>query len=198
MLNSYYRRLCEVALPYKGRQKYMHSFDLANPVMAQGFEDYLVPVTLLCRAAKANIGTAHMTVDEKIIPAGMSQRRPKPHVDGRYIPSLSSWGHDGSSGWRHYCNDVGGGELGRMAVIVASSVSGCRAWVGQFDAQPKLDGDLSHLELGEGEVLPANVGYLLSPDCVHESMIFERETQRTFLRIALPLSRRAAERERKR
>lgn len=69
--------------------------------------------------------------------------------------------------------------------IVASSVPGCRAWRGQFDGEPKADGDLSHLELGEGEVLPANVGYLLSPDCVHESMIQARNVCRTFLRIAL-------------
>ena len=31
---------------------------------------------------------------------------------------------------------------------------------------------------------PPNQGYLLSPDCVHESMIFNQPTQRTFLRIA--------------
>jgi hypothetical protein len=37
-----------------------------------------------------------------------------------------------------------------------------------------------------GEVLPANIGYLLSPDCVHESMIQKEEVKRTFLRIALP------------
>lgn len=52
--------------------------------------------------------------------------------------------------------------------------------------EPKSDGDLSHLELGEGEVLPADVGYLFSPDCVHESMIQPESVQRTFLRIALP------------
>lgn len=32
----------------------------------------------------------------------------------------------------------------------------------------------------------SNIGYLLTPDCVHESLVFEEETQRSFLRIALP------------
>ena len=185
MLHSNYRPLVRVPLPFLNRQRYMHTFDLADPQMAPGFEDYLIPVTRLCAAAHALTGLAHMTVDEKIVRAGMSQRRPKPHVDGCYIPEASSWGH-GGSGWNHYCNNVPAKAISRMPVIVAASVPGCRAWRGEFDATPKTDGDLSHLALDEGEVLPAYVGYLLSPDCVHESMIFDRDVERTFLRIALP------------
>ncbi len=193
MLSSDFRQLCPVRLPYQGRQRYMHTFNLSAPVMAEGFEDYLEPVVALCRAAGATRGEAHMTVDEKIVPAGMSQRRPRPHVDGVFMPSkpnphrggaLGSWG---GGGWLHTCNDIGAGPVRRMAVIVAASEVGCRAWRGEFDAEPKKDGDLSHLQLDAGEVLPANVGFLLSPDCVHESMLMPRETKRTFLRIALPV-----------
>lgn len=187
-LNSNYQKLVEVQLPYMGRQKYMHTFNIASPVMAEGFEDYLAPVTLLLRAANLSSGIAHMTVDEKIIQAGMSQRRPKPHVDGCFIPSMNRWG--GTTGqWNHYCNDVGLSAVGRMPVIVAASVPGCRVWRGIFEGRPAKDGDLSHIsnQLGEGEVLPANIGYWLSPDCVHESMLFEQQVQRTFLRIALPV-----------
>ena len=188
-LSSDYRALCPVSLPFKGRQKYMHSFDLSRPVMAAGYEDYLLPVLRLLAAANAIEGIAHMTVDEKIVEAGMSQRRPRPHVDGRFIPQLGKWG-GGGGGWLHYCNDVGAGtSITRMPVIVAASVPGCRAWRGNFEGRPAEDGDLSHIQdqLGEGEILPADFGYLLSPDCVHESMIFEEKTQRTFLRIALPV-----------
>jgi hypothetical protein len=185
MLNSDYRPLMSVTLPYRGRQKYMHTFNVAKPTMADGFEDYLAPVAALCRAAGITSGIAHMTVDEKIVRAGMSQRRPKPHVDGRFMPAQSKWGHPT---WLHYCNDVSRSPVERMAVIVVASVPGCRAWRGRFDGLPASDGDLSHIanQLGAAEVLPENVGYLLSPDCVHESMIFDAETQRTFLRIALP------------
>lgn len=200
MLDSNYRPLCNVRLPYAGRQRYMHSFDLAQPKMADGFEDYLEPVVELCRAAGATTGEAHMTVDEKWVEAGMSQRRPRPHVDGRYVRAMSSWSHKG--GWTHpkpdkpgrrepepEAPDDGPRRSMRMAVIVAASVPGCRAWRGLFDGQPACDGDLSHIanQLGDGEVLPAGVGYLLSPDCVHESMILDRAIERTFLRIALPL-----------
>lgn len=186
-LKSDYRALCAVKLPHAGRQKYMHAFDLAAPVMAAGYEDYLEPVAALCTAAGARQGTAYMTVDEKVVEAGMSQRRPKPHVDGCFRPQMNRWGGGGPA-WLHYCNDIGASDVGRMSVIVAASVEGCRAWRGEFDARPAPDGDLSHIKnLGDGEMLPANVGYLLSPDCVHESMIFDRPTRRTFLRIALPV-----------
>lgn len=183
MLHSYFTRLCPVNLPYQGRQYYMHGFDLANPQMAPGYEDYLDPVKVLCAAAKAFIGKAFMTVDEKIVSAGASQRRPGPHVDGCFMSHLRDWSHQGG-GWNHSCNLL---PIPRMAVIVASSFPACKAWEGEFDGEPKSDGDLSHLNLGEGQILPANVGYLLSPDCVHESMIMQQATQRTFLRIALPI-----------
>lgn len=189
ILRSDYTKLCSVQLPYQGRQMYMHSFDLANPVMAEGYEDYETIVRELCSSAGAFNGIAHMTVDEKLVVAGMSQRRPKPHVDGCFIPSASRWGH-GGSGWLHYCNDVGVGPIQRMAVIVAGSVKGCRAWRGLFNGSPKSDGDLSHIQdqLNDGEVLQDNFGYLLSPDCVHESMVMSEDTKRTFLRIALPVN----------
>jgi hypothetical protein len=184
MLHSDFRLLCGVDLPFMGRRKYMHTFDLADPVMPEGFGDYLGPVMSLCAKAGAVRGLAHMTVDEKIVRAGMSQRRPKPHVDGCFMPAASSWGH---GGWAHGCNNIPVGEFRRMPVIVASSAVGCRAWRGTFDAVPKSDGDLSHLELGDGEILPAEFGYLLSPDCVHESMIQSVDVARSFLRIALPV-----------
>lgn len=186
MLNSDFRRLCRVNLPYMGRQHYMHSFNLAAPVMLEGFKDYLEPVTRLCASAGARSGIAYMTVDEKIIEAGMSQRRPKPHVDGCFYPSLGDWG-GGNGKWNHYCNSIGAGPLRRMPVIVAASAVGCRAWKGMFDTDPKEDGDLSHLELGQGETFMRSMGYLLSPDCVHESIIQNHSIRRTFLRIALPV-----------
>lgn len=191
MLKSNYRKLCPVSLPYAGRQHYMHAFDLAAPVMREGFEDYLEPVIALCAAAGATHGIAYLTVDEKIVPAGMSQRRPKPHVDGRFVEgkkhryvenAIGDWSSGG--GWLHYCNRV---PFKRMAVIVAASAVGCRAWRGLFEAEPDDGGDLSHVPFTGGELLDAGFGYLLWPDCVHESLVFTEPTQRTFLRIALPV-----------
>lgn len=91
MLKSDYCALIPITLPFLGRQKYMHGFDLASPHMPKDFADYLGPVTNLCRAAGAFSGTAYMTVDEKLVSAGTSQRRPKPHVDGCFVPEIGDW-----------------------------------------------------------------------------------------------------------
>ena len=186
MLNSTYQELGEIRLPkYQGRQMYMHTFDPNTPVMAEGFEDYLDVVTQLCRRAGVNSKEAHMTVDEKVVQPGMSQRRPGAHLDGCFMPELQRWGHGGGGGggWAHYCNNL---PVERMSIIVAASVPGCKIYEGEFDTEPASDGDMEHIrdQLGGGVLASANQGFLLSPDCIHESMIFDSPTQRTFLRIA--------------
>ena len=186
MLDSHYRDLGPITLPcWQGRQHYMHTFDTDGFTMLAGYEDYRESVQALCTAAGFE-GVAHMTVDEKVVQPGWSQRRPGAHVDGRFMVEKSAWTHPPPPApwWAHYCNQV---PIDRMAVIVAADVSGCIAYAGQFDGQPKDDGDLEHIreQLGPGELLPAHQGFLLSPDCVHESVIFQQPTQRLFLRLAL-------------
>lgn len=180
-LESDYRELRHITFPtYRARQKYMHSFDTRDPHMPQGFEDYLSPVMELIEAANVGRKEVHVTIDEKIVMPGMSQRRPGPHIDGCFVKEAMAWG--GGGGWNHNCNNIP--ILKRMAIIVAASVAGCQAWRGVFTGDPQNDGDCSHIVHGPGEIIPANVGYLLSPDCIHESMIFREPTQRQFLRIA--------------
>lgn len=183
MLVSRFAPLCSVALPYQARQEYMVPFDLSDISMPDRLSDYISILRDLCSAAGAFVGQAFLTVDEKVIEAGRSQRRPGPHVDGCFMPEEMRWGHPGGA-WNHYCNHV---PVSRMPVIVAADVVGCRAWTGNFEAQPCDDGDLSHFALGEGTLLHANQGYILSPDCVHESLVFDEPTRRTFIRIALPV-----------
>ncbi len=187
-LHSTYADLGTITLPrWQDRQKYMHTFNPQSPGMAKGYEDYLGPVVALCQAAEVLNGDiireAHMTVDEKIVQPGMSQLRPGAHVNGCFVPALQSWAHPGPGSWAHYCNNL---PLDRMSIIVAASVPRCIAYDGNFEGQPASDGDLEHIrdQLGDGYMLPENRGYLLSPDCVHENMVFDAPTKRTFLRIA--------------
>ena len=186
MLESCCEELGSVVIPVnQGRQKYMHTFDTDTYRMAEGFEDYEPVVRALLHDAGFQ-GVAHMTVDEKVVMPGMSQRRPGAHVDGRFMAEAQNWSHPPGPGplWAHYCNRV---PVDRMSVIVASDVPGCIVYEGKFDGFPKNDGDLEHIreQLGDGKLLPANVGFRLSPDCVHESMIFQESTARVFLRVAL-------------
>lgn len=183
VLHSRARELCNVSLPYAGRQFYMHEFSLSNPSVPAGFEDYLDVVRKMVQASGISDGTAYLTVDEKVVTAGNSQRRPGPHVDGCFMPAMRDWSH-GGGGWNHYCNHV---PVDRMPVIVAASVAGCKVWEGDFEGTPREDGDLSHLDLPEGFIVPPNTAYWLSPDCVHESLRFNQDTERSFIRIAMPV-----------
>ena len=79
VLRTTYADIGHIILPaWKGRQKYMHTFNPVTPVMAEGYEDYLEPVKALCQAAEAltnnPIHEAHMTVDEKVVQPGMSHQ----------------------------------------------------------------------------------------------------------------------------
>ena len=175
-LQSNYGSLGTVSLPkFQNRQMRMFQFNPQKPVMPEGFDDYRDVIYDLCEQANVCSTEAHMTVDEKIIESGWSQRRPGAHVDGCWVPELQRWGH----------YTVDGNPITRMSIIVASSVPGCIVYKGEFTGCPKEDGDLEHIrnQFGESELLPANQGFLLSPDCIHESMRYKEDTQRTFLRI---------------
>lgn len=182
-LFSAYADLGPVVLPeWRGRQHYMHTFDPRDPVMAEGFEDYLPVVKQMFGAVYDVPAEAHMTVDEKIVEPGMSQRRPGAHLDGHYQPEIAGWRHD-EGRWNHYCNEL---PVPRMTIMTAASVAGCKVYPGKFEGEPKNDGDMEHIrdQLGEGVLLDPNRAYILSPDCIHESMRFDEPTKRTFLRIA--------------
>lgn len=235
MLISQYSALGAVQLPaWSGRQLHMRRFDASAPVMPDGYEDYLRVVESLCERA-GHSGIAYLTVDEKIVRAGQSQRRPGAHVDGTWIPDLFAHGQPSSGGHiqpgtgghpqptggghgqpsrptqGHYQPDRGGGGHGQpnrpsrghlhgadippQSIIVAASVPGCLVYPGTFDGTPMDDGDLEHIrpQLGDGLMLPAGQGFLLSPDCIHESVRFQADTKRTFLRIALEAGAETAE-----
>ena len=183
ILKSSYKDLGEVVMPaWQGRESSMYRFDPSAPVMEAGFEDYEELVSTLVRAADLRGREAYMTIDEKMVAPQRSQRRPGAHVDGRVTRKEQRWSHY-EPGRGYSFDDT---PLERMAVIVTASVPGCIVYPGEFEGKPKDDGDLEHIrdQLGEGHLLPANRGFLLSPDCVHESKAFAERTRRSFLRIA--------------
>lgn len=190
-LHSTHRDLGEIYLPqWRNRQKYMIIFDSSNhdemekTFEDEGFADYLTVVSDILDRANAHDRLIHMTIDEKIVTAGNSQRRPRAHVDGCFIPELNRWGGPGPGSWYHYTPE--GKPVSRMSIIVAASVPGCMIYDGIFFGDPSSGGDVEHMrdQLPDGVLGEANHAYYLSPDNVHESMPMEKEARRTFLRLA--------------
>ena len=76
-LHSSFTPISEVRFPpFLGRQLYMGAVDIADPVMPDGYEDYHEVVTTLLRDTGRTEGVAYLTVDEKILEAGQTQRKP--------------------------------------------------------------------------------------------------------------------------
>lgn len=173
-LNSNYTALGEFQLPFANRQIHMAPFELDNLVMPSEFEDYTQIVQSLCDKVGATKGEAYLTIDERFVKGGTTHRKPRPHVDGFWVAKENSWR---KPNWLY-------GDL--MPMIVISNVIGCRAWKGKFETFIGEGGDLSHLNLPEGEILPANMAYFLSPECIHESIAINLDAERSFLRITLP------------
>lgn len=184
-LNSNFKDLGAVTLPpwggdgvkvpyfWTGRNLHMFGFDPGDPILDEFFLDYTSLVIDLCHAGGVETERAWLTIDEREVQANTSQRRGGAHVDGRYVEAMLKWQQPS---WNHE---------GGMSLITASSVAGCRAYEGVFEGEPKSDGDLEHIrdQLGEGVVLAPNRAFLLSPDCVHESMPLPQTVKRSFMRI---------------
>jgi hypothetical protein len=164
---------------YAARQHYMATTIGKEVNLPSHISVYNKIVQNLCAALKYS-GIIHVTIDEKVVHKGQTQRKPELHVDGRFTGM--DWSHP-SPGWNHVCNEL---PIPRMSVAVASSLARCKVYNGTFEGTPSIQGDLSHIrnQVGDGYLVPANEWHLLSPDCVHESLPFEEEAERSFIRVA--------------
>lgn len=135
-------------------------------------------------------GPIYLMIDQGIVKAGTSQRRPGVHIDGYWNPSLNAHGGggghvgtwDSTPGWLH-C-DFAKPE----ALILASDVSASRALTGEFTGTPGDGGDFSHLDLSglSPRVLEAGQVYAGNVTMLHESLPVQQDTPRTLVRLSVP------------
>lgn len=155
------------------------------------FGEYAPIVLNLLEKLPIKTGNAYLTIDEKLIHAGESHRRGGPHVDGNYI---FSWG--GGGGWltgcdgrylpldKHrlqYCADKGG-------MLIASTYSACKGWLGEFSDEPEQGGNCSHIDTSSLKeiMLDANKLYWGNSTFIHESLPVAENVYRQLIRITLP------------
>jgi hypothetical protein len=150
-------------------------------------------------------GEIFIMVDQKIVRANSTHRRPGMHIDGWWIPSgkphpgldlkvLSDAGIHGTG--RHVTQSLAGhghridkGEgWPDEALFLASDVVGCRALVGLFEGEPGKGGDCTHLDLSGGKevVFEANRAYSGNVTMLHESMVLPADSLRTVVRLNVP------------
>lgn len=138
--------------------------------------------------------TMYLMVDQGLIKSGDSHRRGGAHIDGNWIASIDGWGTT-TTGWKTQFagrHDTGGGHkvmsLSDESIILASDVSACNSYSGEFIGSPNKGGDCSHIDLSGAEVtrLEANKVYTGNVTMIHESLPVGKDIMRSLARINVP------------
>lgn len=127
-------------------------------------------------------GPIFLMVDQAPVKAATTQRRPGLHVDGYWNPALYAHGRHGVGG--HGGHRIDGAES--EALILASDVLGCAAYVGEFDGKPGSGGDCAHIDASgllrvDMEPGRAWAGHTLT--MLHEALPVSRDCLRTVVRL---------------
>ena len=148
---------------------------------------------------------AYLTVNESVVRAGASQRRPGIHTEGT---SILCWGEGGwGGGWGGGRGNFGGGEFGggapnppapfpqpepvpsqpepkgrKLGLYMASTDGSCRIWdsvTHDVDAHGALLGP----PLGSAHIMQPNGLYWLTDRTPHEALPVAVDTHRQFFRL---------------
>jgi hypothetical protein len=150
-------------------------------------------------------GPVYLMVDQGIVNAGQSQRRPGLHVDGNWVDPVRCHGHQPTppshhhpaptptprhihaARWDHPAPQWKQGAYRPEAIVLASDVTGCIAYEGQFDAAIDAQGacaaDVSTLRAVE---LLAGIAWVGNVTMLHEATPMQKRTPRTIVRLNVP------------
>lgn len=124
-------------------------------------------------------GPVYLMVDQGIVKAGATHRRPGVHVDGFWDPTLLA--HTGMSG------DVD--DFVPEGLLLASDVLGCRVFVGHYEGEPQEGGDCDHIDVSRLQVVELTPGRTWAGHTrtmLHESIPSAQDCQRTVVRLNVP------------
>ena len=130
-------------------------------------------------------GPIYLMIDQRKIKAGKFHRRPGLHVDGYWDAKSQTW--PPSPNDPHLAIEPSDTPQAE-AIVLASDVFGCRAFVGRFDVMPKDGNDCGHIgtaAMKRVAILP-NIVYAGNVSMLHESMPVECDCERTVVRLNVP------------
>lgn len=122
-------------------------------------------------------GPIFLMVDQAHVRASQYQRRPGVHIDGDWLPSVQA---HGTGPGRHRTQPSPRG-VDAEAIILASDVLGCAAYVGGFEGEPAHGGGCSHLDVSRMRRVELAPGQTMS--MLHESIPVHRDCLRTVVRL---------------
>lgn len=183
--DSVFERVGEVKLPeFSGVRVMMLPVIIEDvnslPDFVAGYKQAFKTMCETEQAKKHSGEVGYLTIDEKVVPANKTHRRSGAHVDGVYHGGVGGWGGGAGGSWGGHGNGM----------LTVSSVAGCKAWKQWFEGWPGWEGEADHLmdQAKEDHAVLFSAGELYWVDglCVHESLNFEHDTPRQFVRLSLP------------
>lgn len=161
-------------------------------------------------------GPLYLMVDQAHVRAGTPHRRGGVHVDGYWQPAVHAHGGGGGhtgggGGWRidegghrgsrsgHVTEAPPGGHRGgshagssgvaQEALLLASNMLGCRAYVGAYAQRPGSGGDCSHIDVSRMDRIDLEPGHVWAGHTLgmlHESIPLPTDSLRTVVRLNVP------------
>lgn len=145
-------------------------------------------------------GPIYLMIDQGLVKANTTHRRKGVHIDGYWIPQLQTHGNQpgghitnleavrGYWDGDYWNTNPKSKDWPDEALILASSVSASRAYIGEWDGVIKDGGDCSHLDLSRLECvsLEANKVYAGNVTMLHESTPVMEDVLRSLVRLSVP------------
>lgn len=196
MIISKIKNTGELLVPEFNTEQSMIPFDLCT--LSGLCDEFKSIAESMLSHLKVREGLAFLTIHGKTLKESDTLRRGGAHIDGNYMNYVKGekFKTFGGGGWKlgqngpylttkehrlSYENTRGG-------IIMASNFSSCKAYKGTFSGSPKRGGDCTHIKLNKGFMLEANNIYYGNNRMVHESLPVSKDTQRTLIRITLPIT----------
>jgi hypothetical protein len=187
----------DVAFPaFTGERVYMRQFRKADGLPFD-LARWQPTVDAMLDGVDAD-GPLYIMIDQGVVRAGVSHRRPGVHIDGYWNPAVRAHGGTGShigksahGGGRHLSGAdswANADYVEHEGLLLASSVQAARAFEGEFTGQPGVGGDCAHIDLSGLREIPMLAGrtYAGNVTMLHDSLPVPFDCQRTLVRINVP------------
>lgn len=136
----------------------------------------------------------YLMIDQSPVKANQSQRRPGVHIDGYWEPNAKGDWNDQGGRW----NDIGAHSIPgthitdapfmEEAILLASTISGCKGYLGEWQGIVGKGGNCSHINLSQLDELQftPNRCYAGNVTALHESIPIAYDCLRTLVRLSVP------------
>ena len=185
-MKSSITKLNDVTFPeYTGERVYMTKFTKASGLPSQ-LKRWQSTIDAMLEKIDIKHEPIFIMIDQARVKAGTTHRRPGIHIDGIWVPGDNTKDNIGMHSTRdgHKINGVAQNE--DQALVLASNVRGCAAYLGEYHDQPQQDGSFTNINVGnldKIELSPYSAWVGSAMTTLHESIPVPYDSYRTLVRL---------------